>query len=77
MSILSDNDRTMIITMDFIGATPSVTKKAYQKAKAKGLRTELKNIVVSASHTHSGYGAISEEDIVFQVAPAIDLYVPE
>ncbi len=64
LAILSGNERTIIVSTDFIGATPKITKDSFEKARRLGLRTELKNIIVSASHTHSGFGAIGEEDLV-------------
>ncbi len=45
LAILSGNERTIIVSTDFIGATPKITKDSFEKARRLGLRTELKNIL--------------------------------
>src|SRR3989338_8251637 len=65
-----------LITVDAIGADSALLKMAVEKATAMGFDVPLSNVVLSASHTHSGPGAVTAE-LLWSLAPATDLLVPE
>eukprot|EP00762_Andalucia_godoyi_P001467 ANDGO_00225.mRNA.1 Neutral ceramidase len=67
--------RFMIVTIDAIGADGGLVKKAIEIAAAQGLKTNPDHVIVSASHSHSGPGAVSYEKL-WELAPATDLIVP-
>jgi len=73
-----DNGITQVcfITMDGIGADGSLFEIAYYIAASMGFKVPKENIMLSASHSHSGPGAVSPE-FLWAMAPATDLLVPE
>jgi hypothetical protein len=70
----SEGRKLIFVTIDAIGAGLKATRDAYKEAQKLGIQTPLKNIIMSASHTHNGFGGIAEE-LAFQYAPATDLFV--
>jgi len=64
------------ITLDGIGSDSSLCLLAYEIAKDNGFKVPLDNCLFSASHSHSGPGAVSGE-FLWEMAPASDLLVPE
>jgi len=78
--MIEDHDGTVVcfITMDAIGADGVICDAAYNAA-IKNLNFlqnfPRENLICSASHTHSGPGAMSTQ-FLWEVAPAVDLIVP-
>jgi neutral ceramidase len=65
-----------IVSIDAIGADGNLMHLAYVYASAMGFPIPEESVVFGASHTHSGPGGVSES-FLWQVAPAVDLLVPE
>lgn len=63
-------------TIDAIGADGTMRRNAVKFARGQGYTVPVENVVLSASHSHSGPGALSSE-FLWSVAPATDLMVPE
>ncbi|ELR11785.1 Ceramidase [Acanthamoeba castellanii str. Neff] len=76
-ALVIDDGRTPVafLTLDMIGASGSVMDIAYAIAVSRGFTVPRANVIMSASHTHSGPGAVSPE-FLWAVAPATDLMVP-
>lgn len=74
--IEAGSERVCFVTIDGIGADGTLSQLAYEIAADSGFSVPFSNIVFSASHTHSGPGAISPE-ILWALAPATDFLVPE
>lgn len=69
------------VTMDGIGSDGSRCPRrwasgAFAKARAAGFPLSRENVLFHATHSHSSFGAVSDE-FLWEVAPAIDLLVPE
>jgi len=64
------------VTMDTIGAGSELSWKAWNLAKTQGFSIPYERCTFSASHTHSGPGALSS-DFLWSAAPATDLVVPK
>jgi neutral ceramidase len=64
-----------LVSLDAVGSDGTLLSLAYQKAKEMGFNIPLDNVILSASHTHSGPGAITPEWL-WSLAPATDLLVP-
>lgn len=64
------------VTMDGIGSDGGLNAKAFAKARAAGFPLSRENVLFHATHSHSSFGAVSDE-FLWEVAPAIDLLVPE
>eukprot|EP01104_Vermistella_antarctica_P008034 TRINITY_DN1998_c0_g1_i1.p1 TRINITY_DN1998_c0_g1~~TRINITY_DN1998_c0_g1_i1.p1 ORF type:complete len:503 (+),score=101.27 TRINITY_DN1998_c0_g1_i1:48-1511(+) len=62
-------------TIDGIGSDGTLNFLAYQIAAGQGYTVPFENCIFSASHSHSGPGAISPE-FLWAMAPATDLMVP-
>jgi len=69
-------ERFAFVTMDAVGADGIIGDLSYLMAVEMGFTVKRENVIFSASHTHSGPGAISSE-FLWAVAPATDLLVPE
>eukprot|EP01116_Phalansterium_solitarium_P025407 TRINITY_DN9709_c1_g2_i1.p1 TRINITY_DN9709_c1_g2~~TRINITY_DN9709_c1_g2_i1.p1 ORF type:complete len:500 (-),score=133.82 TRINITY_DN9709_c1_g2_i1:217-1716(-) len=65
-----------LLTMDVIGADSSIADLAYAYAVTQGFSIPFANCIFSASHSHSGPGAISPEWL-WSVAPSSDVMVPK
>jgi neutral ceramidase len=70
-ALVIDNgtERVCVVTLDLIATEAAVVQKAHQKAAALGFTIPLEKVMVCASHTHSGPGAISKK-LVWQVIAA-------
>jgi Neutral/alkaline non-lysosomal ceramidase, N-terminal len=68
-------ERVAFITTDSIGSDGSMGDKCWAMAAARGFKITRANTIFSASHTHSGPGALSPE-FLWAVAPATDLLIP-
>lgn len=64
------------VTMDGIGSDGGLNAKAFAKATAAGFPLPRENVIFHATHSHSSFGAVSDE-FLWEIAPAIDLLVPE
>lgn len=74
--VISDGTETICFaTIDGIGADSSLAMMGWEIAQAQGFNVSFDNLMFSASHSHSGPGAISPE-FLWSVAPATDLMVP-
>eukprot|EP01080_Neovahlkampfia_damariscottae_P011534 gene11534-4787_t len=69
----SSTKSVLFVGLDSIGASAYFTEKAYNKAKLRGLQTPLANTIFGASHTHSSFGAVSQ-DLLWSLAPATDIF---
>eukprot|EP01116_Phalansterium_solitarium_P024187 TRINITY_DN8784_c0_g1_i1.p1 TRINITY_DN8784_c0_g1~~TRINITY_DN8784_c0_g1_i1.p1 ORF type:complete len:487 (+),score=212.95 TRINITY_DN8784_c0_g1_i1:50-1462(+) len=65
----------VFVTIDGIGSAGDLNFMAWSIAGTMGLTLPYENILFSASHSHSGPGAVSS-DFLWSVAPATDLLVP-
>lgn len=73
--VLSDGtDKVAIVTLDGIATTDRMVQLAHQEATRLGASIPFENVLMCASHTHSGPGAISPG--WFWQIVAMDLYVP-
>lgn len=72
----ASGNEVCIVSVDAIGADGNLMHLAYVYAASEGFPIAEENIVFGASHTHSGPGGVSES-FLWQVAPAVDLLVPE
>jgi len=62
--------------MDGVGSDGTLADLAYLIAVGMGFTVPRENFILSASHSHSGPGAVSPE-FLWAMAPATDLLVPE
>ena len=75
--VISDGKESFcFVTIDAIGADGTLRKMAYDIAADKGFPVPYSNLALHGSHTHSGPGGITDE-FLWEVAPAMDLVVPE
>jgi len=77
-AVVIDNgsERLAFLTLDAIGADGTVCNLGHAAALKMGFSVPREKLICSASHTHSGPGAISPE-FLWEIAPAVDLLVPE
>eukprot|EP01119_Soliformovum_irregulare_P005626 TRINITY_DN17381_c0_g1_i1.p1 TRINITY_DN17381_c0_g1~~TRINITY_DN17381_c0_g1_i1.p1 ORF type:complete len:487 (+),score=136.37 TRINITY_DN17381_c0_g1_i1:22-1461(+) len=77
-ALVIDNGAEQIAfaTLDGIGSDENLNYEAYGIASTMGFNIPITNIIFSASHSHSGPGAVSA-DSLWSLAPATDLLVPE
>eukprot|EP01102_Stenamoeba_stenopodia_P015167 TRINITY_DN5144_c0_g1_i1.p1 TRINITY_DN5144_c0_g1~~TRINITY_DN5144_c0_g1_i1.p1 ORF type:complete len:500 (+),score=112.80 TRINITY_DN5144_c0_g1_i1:178-1677(+) len=67
-------EKVAFVTMDVIGSDGSMGQLGYDIAASQGFGVQRDNVLFSASHSHSGPGAIGPE-FLWSVAPATDLMV--
>jgi len=70
-----NGERVAFVTMDAIGADGNMAELSVLVANQKGFTLGVDKVIFSASHTHSGPGALSP-DMLWALAPATDLLVP-
>lgn len=70
------NTSVMFVTLDAVGMDATLSRMALDIAGGLGVPLNASQVMFSASHTHSGPGAIST-DFLFQVSPSTDVLVPE
>lgn len=70
------NTSVTFLTIDGIGSDGTLRRNAVRFAKGSGFNVPVQNVIMSASHSHSGPGAIAGS-FLWEVAPATDLLVPE
>jgi len=77
-ALVIDNgiEKICFVTVDAIGADGGLIEGAFQKAVQRGFSIKRENVIISASHSHSGPGAISKERL-WEIAPATDLFNQE
>jgi len=77
-ALVIDNgiEKVCFVSVDAIGADGGLIEAAYHKAVARGFAIKRDNVIISASHTHSGPGGVSRERI-WEIAPATDLFNQE
>lgn len=72
----------LVVAIDAVGSDGTLLKLAYDKAVSKSKKNgqaftvPLDNVIMGASHSHSGPGAITP-DLLWALAPATDLLVPQ
>jgi hypothetical protein len=71
---VESNTSVSFITLDAVGADGTIRHNAIQYALAQGFSVPESNVILSASHSHSGPGAITSE-FLWAIAPATDLMV--
>jgi hypothetical protein len=69
-------EQVAFATIDAIGADGTLANLAWDLAAAGGCTVPHDNFIFSASHSHSGPGAVSPE-LLWALAPATDMLVPE
>lgn len=62
-----------VLTLDAIATDAAVVEEVHRKAAARGVTVPLENLMVAASHTHSGPGCMSKR--MFWQLTAADLFV--
>jgi hypothetical protein len=62
----------MIVALDAIATTNEIVMAAWAKARALGSTIDLQNLMVCASHTHSGPGCVT--NLMLWELLAVDLY---
>lgn len=67
--------RFVYVTIDAIGADGGLFAAGLKIAASQGMKTAPENVILCASHSHSGPGAVSSEKL-WELAPATDLLVP-
>lgn len=67
------HERVAIVTIDAVATDAEVVETAWGKAQSQGFTVPLEKVMVCASHTHSGPGALTKR-LLWQVT-AVDLYV--
>lgn len=65
-------ERTAIVTLDAVACDEELVRSAWRKAQALGFSVPLEKVLFTASHTHSGPGALTKR-LVWQLI-AVDLY---
>eukprot|EP00003_Mantamonas_plastica_P025806 TRINITY_DN513_c0_g1_i15.p3 TRINITY_DN513_c0_g1~~TRINITY_DN513_c0_g1_i15.p3 ORF type:complete len:441 (-),score=141.77 TRINITY_DN513_c0_g1_i15:4571-5893(-) len=77
-ALVIDNGNTKFAwaTLDGIGSDGGLMRLGFELAGDMGFTIPRENVIFSASHTHSGPGAVSAE-MLWALAPATDLLVPE
>jgi hypothetical protein len=74
--VLDDGeDRLAIVTLDLVGCGAQAVDKVFRHLRARGTGIPLENILVCASHTHSGPGTLSP--LHFWEIAAMDFYQPQ
>ncbi len=74
-AVIVDNGSTAvaILSLDAIATDARVVEEVHRKAAARGVTVPLENLMVAASHTHSGPGCMSKR--LFWEVTAADMYV--
>eukprot|EP01100_Stratorugosa_tubuloviscum_P003848 TRINITY_DN1936_c0_g2_i1.p1 TRINITY_DN1936_c0_g2~~TRINITY_DN1936_c0_g2_i1.p1 ORF type:complete len:480 (-),score=253.66 TRINITY_DN1936_c0_g2_i1:80-1519(-) len=77
-ALIIDNGEKQIcfVTLDGIGSDGTLSQMAYDIAVTRGFDLPIDSVIFSASHSHSGPGAVSPS-MLWALAPATDLLVPE
>jgi len=71
-----NGDDIVFVTIDAIGADGTLFGDALDRLPSLGINIDPSRIILSASHTHSGPGAVSRQKL-WELAPATDLNVKE
>lgn len=59
----------MLLTIDAIGSDGTLLKLAVSQAQARGVNISLDRVILSASHSHSGPGALTPSFLWAIVCP--------
>lgn len=70
--VAEDDNKSCVCGMDAIGSSGEMTALAWEMARERGFTVPLDNVIIGASHTHSGPGGVAF-DLLWELAPATDL----